>query len=174
MSIFAVALERKRGRCPLFLVLMVSKERIESIVNEWLKPSDCFLVSVKTAPGRIAIAIDKSSGVTLEECSSLNRFLTDALEPENVWEDYELEVGSPGMDQPLRVYQQYQKGVGKQVRVITTDGREHKGRLEAADEKGFDLLEITSRKENKKKVFTETRHHLDYTTIKETKLLLSF
>ena len=154
--------------------MIVPKEKVESIVNEWIKNSECFLVSVKTAPGKIAIAIDKAAGVTLEECSSLNRFVTETLDPENVWEENELEVGSPGMDQPLKVYQQYQKGIGKQVRIITTDGREHKGKLESADENGIDLLETSSRKENKKKVITETRHHLDYKTIKETKLILSF
>lgn len=152
---------------------MVTKETIEQIVNEWVKTSDCFLVAVKTAPGKIAVAIDKPTGVTLQDCSDLNRFITDALEPENVWEEYELEVGSPGMDQPLRVFQQYQKGVGKKIRVITTDGREHKGMLEAADENGIDIIETTSRKENRKKILTETRHHLDYTTIKETKLIIS-
>ena len=157
-----------------FLVHMVSKERIESVVNEWLKSSECFLVSVKTAPGKIMIAIDKPSGVTLEECSNLNRFLTEVLEPEQIWEENELEVGSPGMDQPLKVFQQYQKGIGKQVRIITTDGKELKGRLEAADETGIDFLETVSRKENRKKIITETRRHLDYTTIKETKLILSF
>ena len=153
---------------------MVTKERIETLVNEWVKSSECFLVSVKTAPGRIMVAIDKPSGVTLEECSNLNRFLTDTLEPEQVWEEYELEVGSPGMDQPLKVYQQYQKGVGKQVRIITNDGREHKGKLQAADQNGIDLLETISRKENKKKIVTETSRHLDYSTIKETKLIISF
>jgi len=78
------------------------------------------------------------------------------------------------MDQPLKVYQQYVRRIGKDIRVITTDGREHKGKLEAADENGIDLLEVLSRKENNKKVFTELKHHLDYSKIKETKLLLSF
>ena len=153
---------------------MVTKERIESIVSQWIGETECFLVAVKMAPGRIAVSIDKPTGVTLEECSSLNRFITDSLDPELVWESNELEVGSPGMDQPLRVYQQYLRRIGNDIRVITTDGHEHKGRLEAADDKGIDLLETTSRKENKKKVVTETKHHLEYSKIKETKLILSF
>ena len=152
----------------------MTKERIEGIVNEWIKSTECFLVEVKTAPGRIAVSIDKPSGVTIEECSSLNRFITDALDPEQVWESTELEVGSPGMDQPLRVYQQYLRRIGREIRVITFDGLVHKGKLEAADEKGFDLLETISKKVDKKKVITETKHHLEYAKIKETKLILSF
>jgi len=153
---------------------MVTKERIESLVNEWIKSTDCFLVDVKTPPGRIAVSIDKPTGVTIEECSSLNRYITDALDPELVWENNELEVGSPGMEQPLRVPQQYLRRIGNQIRVITTDGRDLKGALQAADENGIDLLETISKKVDKKKVLTETKHHLEYSKIKETKLILSF
>ncbi|MDQ3049940.1 MAG: ribosome assembly cofactor RimP [Bacteroidota bacterium] len=153
---------------------MVTKERIEKIVNEWIKSTECFLVDVKTAPGRIAISIDKPAGVTIEECSSLNRFITDTLDPEMVWETNELEVGSPGMDQPFKVYQQYLRRIGREIRVITLDGHVYKGRLEAADENGFELLETISRKVDKKKVVSEIKHQLLYSKIKETKLLLSF
>jgi 2-keto-3-deoxy-6-phosphogluconate aldolase len=58
--------------------------------------------------------------------------------------------------------------------VITTDGRERKGTLKAASESGIELLEVTSRKENKKKIITELTHQLGYDQIKETKLILSF
>ena len=153
---------------------MVTKDRIESVVNEWITTSECFLVDIKLTPGRIAVFIDKPIGVTIDECSSLNKYLTEKLEEEQVWETHELEVGSPGMDQPLKVFQQYMRRIGKDVRVITTDGREHKGKLEAADENEIDLLEVLSRKENNKKVLTETKHHLEYSKIKETKLILSF
>ena len=153
---------------------MVTKDRIESIVNEWITTSECFLVDIKLTPGRIAVFIDKSIGVTIDECSSLNKYLTEKLEEEQVWETHELEVGSPGMDQPLKVYQQYIRRIGKDIRVITTDGRDLKGKLENADEKGIDLLEIISKKVDKKKVLTETKHHLEYSKIKETKLILSF
>jgi ribosome maturation factor RimP len=153
---------------------MVSKDQIQSIVNQWISTSECFLVDIKLAPGRIAVFIDKASGVTLQECAQLNRFLTEALEPEQVWEDYELEVSSPGMDQPLKVFQQYLRRIGKEVRVITLEGKEHKGKLAAADENGIDLLETVSRKENNKKTVTETTRHIDYSKIKETKLILSF
>jgi len=153
---------------------MELKERVESIVNEWVKGGECFLVEVKVSPSRVAVAIDKPSGVSLQECASLSRTINEALEPEGVWESRELEVSSPGMDQPLRVYQQYLRRIGREVRVITKEGREHKGKLQSANDNGFEVLEITSRKENKKKVETETLHHFTYDQIKETKLILSF
>lgn len=153
---------------------MITKDKIESIVNEWVKSNDCFLVDVKIAPSRVAVYIDKPSGVTLDECSSLNRFITNELEPENVWETHELEVSSPGMDQPLKVFQQYLRRIGREVRVITSEGKEIRGKLKTADEKGFEMLESITKKENKKKVVSEELRHLEYTQIKETKLILSF
>jgi ribosome maturation factor RimP len=91
-----------------------------------------------------------------------------------VWETHELEVSSPGMDQPLRVYQQYLRRIGRQARVITREGREHKGVISAADTNGFELAETQSKKENKKKIITETKNRFEYEHIKETKLILTF
>lgn len=157
-----------------FLLRMITKERIQDIVNQWVKGTDCFLVEAKCSPGKITVFIDRPTGISLDECIRLNRHITELLDPEGVWETTELEVSSPGMDQPLKVYQQYLRRIGREVRVITTDGRERKGTLKAASESGIELLEVTSRKENKKKIITELTHQLGYDQIKETKLILSF
>lgn len=153
---------------------MIAKEKIESIVNKWIGTSERFLVDIKSAPSKVTVFIDKPSGIALDECSSLNKFITNELDPEGVWETHELEVSSPGMDQPLKVYQQYLRRIGREIRVVTTKGLEHKGLLKTADQNGFELQETTSRKENKKKILTEVVHHFDYNQIKETKLILSF
>ncbi|MFM7766850.1 MAG: hypothetical protein ACKO9S_03205, partial [Bacteroidota bacterium] len=78
------------------------------------------------------------------------------------------------MDQPLRVYQQYLRRIGRQARVVTREGREHKGVIASADKTGFELTESQSRKENKKKIITETKNRFEYEHIKETKLILTF
>jgi len=152
----------------------VNKEQLENIVNEWVKPTDCFLVELKTSPSKVAVFIDKPTGVSLDECIALNRHLSSVPDLESTWETHELEVSSPGMDQPLKVYQQYQRRIGREVRVITSSGAEHKGTITSADEKGFELLEKHSRKENKKKIITEETHRFLYDQLKETKLIISF
>ena len=153
---------------------MVSVEKITSLIEKWIGSSDRFLVEVKSSPSKVTVFIDKPSGITLQECAELSRLITDTLEPEGVWETHELEVSSPGMDQPLRVYQQYLRRIGRQARVVTREGREHKGVIAAADETGFELTESQSRKENKKKIITETKNRFEYEHIKETKLILTF
>ena len=150
------------------------QERIESIVNEWIGESDRFLVDLKVTPTKVAVFVDKPVGITLAECSELNKMISAALEPDGVWETRELEVSSPGMDQPLRVYQQYLRRIGRQARVISREGREYKGLIKSADDEGFTLTESVSRKENKTKIITETDHRFLYNQIKETKLILTF
>lgn len=153
---------------------MVSVEKISLLVDNWIGSSDRFLVEVKSSPSKITVFVDKPTGITLQECAELSRLITDNLEPEGVWETHELEVSSPGMDQPLRVYQQYLRRIGRQARVVTREGREHKGVIASADKTGFELIESLSRKENKKKIITETKNRFEYEHIKETKLILTF
>jgi ribosome maturation factor RimP len=153
---------------------MVSKKRIEDIVNEWIGDSDLFLVEVKVSPGRVAVFVDKPAGITLEECAALNRHLNNLLEPEGTWETAELEVGSPGMDQPLKVYQQYLRRLGREIRVVTIDGKEHNGTLNAADDQGISMTEVITEMENKKRVRKEIPSRIEFKNIKETKLKLSF
>ena len=153
---------------------MDSVEKITSLIHGWIDSSDRFLVEVKSSPSKVTVFIDKPTGITLKECAELSRLITDTLEPDGVWETHELEVSSPGMDQPLRVYQQYLRRIGRQARVITREGREHKGVISAADTTGFELTESQSKKENKKKIITETKNRFEYEQIKETKLILTF
>lgn len=153
---------------------MTLNEKITAIVAGWIHNTDRFLVEVKSSPSKALVFVDKPAGITLQECAELSRLITETLEPEGVWDTHELEVSSPGMDQPLKVYQQYLRRIGRQARVITREGREHKGVISSADQDGFELTETNSRKENKQKIITETKNRFGYDHIKETKLILTF
>ena len=94
-------------------------------------------MEVKYSTSRISVSIDKPTGITIAECTDVSRFLANELEDKGVLETRELEVGSPGMSEPLRVYQQYLRRIGRELKVIDKSGVEYKGVLQAADEKGF-------------------------------------
>lgn len=166
-------MKKKEGTESPFLLGMELQNRIESIVNEWVKETGCFPVEIKTSTSKVTVFIDHPLGVTLSACASLSRTLTNALDPVGIWETHELEVSSPGMDHPLRVPGQYLRRIGRKVTVLMPNGIRHEGILQSADDSAFELLEITSRKENKKRVNTETLHRFNYDQIKETKLILS-
>ena len=152
----------------------MSLELVTSLVEEKIQGTEIFAVDVKVTSGKILVALDKPTGITIEECAEVSRYLYDKLDAVGLLETHELEVGSPGMDQPLKVYKQYLRRIGRQVRVITKTGSVHQGRLDAADENGIALFESTTLREGKKKVRKEETINFSFAEIKETKLELNF
>src|SRR4051812_1900411 len=98
------------------------KEKIAQAVEQKIAGTDIFLVEVKVSPSKIAVLIDKPQGITITECIEVTRFLHESLESEGIFEKHELEVSSPGMEEPLKVIPQYHRRIGKEVRVLMTDG----------------------------------------------------
>ena len=154
--------------------MIVTDTQIQDIVNEKIRGTDSFIVDVKVHPGRISVLIDKPTGIRIEECAEVNRFLNHKLEGSGALEHYTIEVSSPGMFEPLKVPQQYQKRIGKEVSVITKDGNRKEGVLKSANENEIELEEIISEKNHgKKNVRTESKV-IPMHEIKETKVVFKF
>lgn len=147
---------------------------IRTLVESKIEGTDCFLVDIKLSLSKIAVMIDKPTGITIEECAQLSRYLTEQLENTNLLETHELEVGSPGMDQPLKVYKQYLRRIGNRLRVMTTDGKLHSGVLVSANQNTFTLLETIISKDGNKKLKTEQEITYEYHQVKETKIEFIF
>ena len=80
---------------------MVEKKTVCQIVDEWLDGKEYFLVEVAISPDdKIVVEIDHKEGVWIEDCVELSRYIESKLNRED--EDYELEVGSAGMDSHLK------------------------------------------------------------------------
>ena len=93
---------------------MIAKSKITEIVNEWLATRDYFLVDVSvSADNCVSVEIDHAEGVWIEDCADLSRHIESGLNGEA--DDYELEVGSAGLGQPFKVYQQYRNHIGLEV-----------------------------------------------------------
>jgi ribosome maturation factor RimP len=76
------------------------------------------LVDVERAPlGLLRITIDRDDGgVTIEDCERVSKQLSRVLEVEAV--DYKrLEVGSPGVDRPLRTPRDFERFVGQRIEI---------------------------------------------------------
>jgi ribosome maturation factor RimP len=150
------------------------REQVIKLVEESITGTDCFLVDVKVSPSKVIVYIDRAEGIKIEDCVSLSRFLQEKLDVDGVWDQHELEVSSPGMDEPLKVLPQYMKRIGGKVNVITFDGLKHTGILESASENGIDLNETIIKKENGKKEKLTQTIHLPFEQIKETKVEFTF
>lgn len=154
---------------------MIKKSIVKELVEEWLSDKDYFLVDITVTPDdRIVVEIDHAEGVWIEDCVELSRFIEGRLNREE--EDYELEVGSAGIGQPFKVLQQYVNHVGKDVEVLTGDGKKLRGVLAMADESHFEITMQVKRKlegEKRPKLVEETVSFL-YPEVKYTKYLISF
>ena len=117
---------------------MIEKKQIEAVVSEWLEDKDYFLVDLQIgADNKITVEIDQKEGVWIEDCVELSQFIESKLNGE--MDDYDLEVGSAGIGQPLKVLQQFENCVGQEVEVKTRDGRKLVGVMVAADAQQISL-----------------------------------
>ena len=154
---------------------MINKETIETVVEEWLKDNDYFLVDIIFADGdRIVIEIDHADGVWIEDCAELSRFLQERLGDE--LGEYELEVGSAGLGQPFKVAQQYINHVGDMVEVLDLEGKKMQGILKAVDGTQFTVSVKEKQKQEGKKrpVLVDVDKTYQMDGVKYAKYLLAF
>ena len=95
-------------------------EQIKEWSAEVLEPS-VFVVDVEFKPGggKLLVLIDSDGPLTIEQCRSLNRHLSNKLDETDYGDTpYKLEVSSPGVDRPLQLARQYNKHIGREFKII--------------------------------------------------------
>ncbi len=154
---------------------MITAEQVKSLIDDKLVEKDCFVVELEIASGnQINLEVDGMNGFSIQDCIEFSRAIENNLDREE--EDFELHVSSPGLDKPLRVIQQYQKNVGRDVKVVLKEGNVVKGELKKVDEVGI-VVEYSykERIEGKKKKQTIIKEEeIQFDNIKETTLIISF
>jgi ribosome maturation factor RimP len=153
---------------------MSVKDIITGLVQEKIASTENFLVEVKAGTGKISVIIDHPKGVNIDDCVAISRYLHEKLDEGDTFERYELEVGSPGMEEPLKILPQYKKRLGRQVSVLTFDGVRRTGKLISADETGLEIEEEKIIREGKKKEILTTIKSIPFTDIKETRVIFAF
>ena len=153
---------------------MTDKEKIVGLIREKLEEG-MFLVDVSVNSANVIhVEVDSFTGLTIDQCVAISRHIEGNLDRET--EDFELQVSSPGADQPFKVKEQYRKHQGREVEVTLTSGVVLKGLLFDSDEEGM-ILETSAKVKvegkNKKELVTE-RKAIPYSEIKKTRVIISF
>lgn len=154
---------------------MIDKNKVVSLVNEWLEGKDYFLVDAAVDnQNKITVEIDHKEGVWIEDCCELSKFIEEHFDRDV--EDFELEVGSAGIGQPFKVLQQYINSVGYDVELLTADGKKMEGYLKEADENGFVVVvEEKQKVEGKKRPqIVEVDKSFGYDDVKWVKNIIDF
>jgi ribosome maturation factor RimP len=150
------------------------KDEITQLVEEEIASTENYLVEVKVNPGKIVVTIDHPKGVKIDDCVAINRFLHEKLDDTDLFDKHELEVGSPGMEEPLKILPQFKKSIGKNVSVITFDGLKHTGILLSADENNLEINEEIKTGSGNKKDIQKKLNTISFKDIKETRVIFSF
>ena len=155
---------------------MIVKEHIEQILESFVKERGFFVVELKISPGnKISVLVDSMDGITIDECVEISRAIEGSLDREK--DDFELEVSSPGLSEPLRVIQQYEKNIGRELDILFNDEQKKvKGKLRSVNGESIQIeaqKKIKVEGKKKKQLITETRD-IDRNNIKKSKVIVTF
>ena len=154
---------------------MITQKQIQQLVEESLQGSDSFIVDIGVKPGnKIIVYIDNDNGIAIDECVKVSKHIESSLDRET--EDFELQVSSPGIDQPFKILRQYLKCIDKQIQIVTIEGRKVFGKLISADQQGIVVEEKHQQRVESGKARKQIINnlHLTFNKIKETKSVLQF
>lgn len=117
-------------------------DRVREIAEVYLKEHVIELIDIvfrREGPVLVLrIIADTAGGITVSECTGLNKFLSEALDREDVIQDrYTLEVSSPGLDSPIKTNRDFERSMGKELEFTTfeaiDDRKTHEGVLVGMD-----------------------------------------
>jgi ribosome maturation factor RimP len=146
------------------------EQKVKTVIS---RDPESFLVEIKIRPGNnIKVFIDGDDGISLDKLSHYNRSLYRQIEESNLFPngDFSLEISSPGLDEPLKLYRQYVKNIGRYVEVILKDGIKKEGKLISAADNAIIIEEEKGNKKKKEIV----QHTVSIDNIKTTKIQVKF
>jgi len=147
---------------------MIHEEFVRNLIEDRIAGTSCFLVDLKIdQSNNIVVELDNDKGISIDDCVSVSRAIEGNIDREE--NDFSLKVTSPGADQPLKVWRQYQKNIGRSLDVTMTDGKTVSGKLISASEDSI-TIEIKPAKSKDKPVPQQIQKN----QIKQSKIILSF
>jgi ribosome maturation factor RimP len=151
------------------------KEIVQQLLEDALKEDgSLFLIDFSvTADNSIKIVLDGDKGITLKDCIRVSRAIEHNIDREAT--DFSLEVTSAGAASPLSMPRQYKKNIGRKLRVSTSEDI-FEGNLAETNDQGI-VLEWKAREPKpvgKGKVTVRKKKEIDFSDIKEAKVVLKF
>ena len=105
---------------------------IRSMADQLMEGKPFFVLDIHVSPGksaRIRVVVDGDRSVTIDDCATISRELNDRISGSGILEDYNLEITTPGVDQPLKDRRQYAKHEGRNLKIRMVDGTTIQGKF---------------------------------------------
>ena len=151
------------------------KDKVKELLDGALKEDESlFLIDFSIKGGnKITVVLDGDQGVTVQDCMRVSRAIEHNLDREE--EDFSLEVASAGAASPLVLPRQFKKNIGRKIQVDTLEDS-FEGNLTSATDETI-VLEWKAREPKpigKGKVTVQKRKEIDFSDIREAKVVLKF
>ncbi len=113
---------------------MQLKEKLAELATKIAEQNNCQLVDFQlkgnSEQRKLVVLVDNETGIGIDECAIISRQISDIIEADNLIENaYTLEVSSPGIDVPLTQKWQYEKNIGRLLKVYLLGDVEKEGKL---------------------------------------------
>ena len=151
------------------------KNKVNELLSEALQEDESlFLIDFSiSTDNKIKIILDGDKGVSVQDCMRISRAIEHNLDREE--EDFSLEVASAGAASPMILPRQYRKNIGRKIQVETHEDS-FEGNLTSATDDGI-VLEWKAREPKpigKGKITVQKKKEIDFSEIKEAKVILKF
>jgi ribosome maturation factor RimP len=121
---------------------------LENLVKPLVEDMGAELVELQFNRGKrtsVRIFVWEDGGISLDKCTAISREVSDLLDRKDVINGkYFLEVSSPGIDRPLVTQRDYERQIGRKVKIIKRlDEKKTNtivGQIESATETSVRLL----------------------------------
>jgi len=154
---------------------MIQESTVRALINETIEGTDIFLVDLKISAGnKISVLVDAIGGLPITDCIKVSRGIEHNLDRES--EDFALDVSSPGLDKPLKVFRQYEKNIERSVKITLNDEGVFDAKIVSVEEPKItlEIEEIVTKSDFLESVKKGDKMVLSQTDIKEAKINISF
>jgi ribosome maturation factor RimP len=127
--------EGYESRTEKFLLPLMEEYRFELVDVEYVKEAGNWYLRAY---------IDKEGGISVDDCETISRIVSDWLDKEDFIPDsYILEVSSPGLGRPLKKDKDFERNMGKDVEIrlykAFNKSKEYTGALKAYDKESVTI-----------------------------------
>ena len=154
---------------------MKFEEKFKKILSEILENhKSLFLVELAfSSKNDIKVLLDGDEGVTLRDCSSINSEIKKKLNQDET--NYSVEIGSCGIDYPLKMIRQFKKNISRKIEIIDLDDRKHTGTLAKVSRASFEIKwkERQPKKIGKGKVTVAFTKNFNFGEYKKVQIILN-
>lgn len=154
---------------------MIQESTIRTLIDETIEGTEIFLVDLKISAGnKISVQVDAIGGLPITDCIKVSRGIEHNLDREV--EDFSLDVSSPGLDKPLKVFRQYEKNIGRSIKITMIDEGVFDAKIISVDEPKIELEteEVITKSDALEHVKKGDKVVLSQADIKEAKINISF